>query len=65
MSNNADVTGGDSPSQSISGANAINNLAAFYDIHERKREVYSFILSETPHEKKNVLKNFLIKRPCG
>jgi hypothetical protein len=39
-----------SPSQSISGVNAINPTVAFYDVHGRKREVHSFILSRTPHE---------------
>jgi hypothetical protein len=37
-------------SQSISGVNAINPLATFYDIHGRKREVLFFYLSRTPHE---------------
>jgi hypothetical protein len=45
MRNTADATG-DKPiavlSQSISGLNAINPLIAFYDIHERKREVLFF-----------------------
>jgi hypothetical protein len=45
MSNTADVTG-DKPiavcSQSISSANAVNPLVAFYDIHGRKTEVLFF-----------------------
>jgi hypothetical protein len=45
MSDTADVNGG-KPfavwSQSISGANAIDPLVAFYDIHGRKREVLFF-----------------------
>jgi hypothetical protein len=45
MSNIADVTG-DKPtaisSQSFSGVSAVNPLVAFYDIHERKREVIFF-----------------------
>jgi hypothetical protein len=36
-------------SQSISGANAIYPLVAFYDIHGREK-CYSFILSRKPHE---------------
>jgi hypothetical protein len=43
--NTADMTGGKLiavRSQSISGANAINPLDAFYDIHGRKREVLFF-----------------------
>jgi hypothetical protein len=56
MSNTADVTG-DKPiavwSQSISGANAINPLVAFYDIHGRKREVlfFYFVLDTTRDSK--------------
>jgi hypothetical protein len=45
MSNTADVTEGKPiavGSQSISGANAINALVPFYDIHGRKREVLFF-----------------------
>jgi hypothetical protein len=45
MRNAADVTGGNPiavPSQSISVGNAVNPLVAFYDIHERKREVLFF-----------------------
>jgi hypothetical protein len=45
MSNTADVTGGEPIavwSLSISGANAINPLVAFYDIHGRKREELFF-----------------------
>jgi hypothetical protein len=41
MSNTADVAGA-SPSLSISGINAFRPLVAFYDIHERKREVVFF-----------------------
>jgi hypothetical protein len=40
-------------SQSISGVKAINPLVAFYDIHGRER-CYSFILSRTPHETREV-----------
>jgi hypothetical protein len=43
--NTADVTGGKPiavRSQSISGANAVNPLVAFYDIHGGKREVLFF-----------------------
>jgi hypothetical protein len=45
MSNTADVTGGKPIavwSRSISGANAINPLVAFYDIHGGKRKVLFF-----------------------
>jgi hypothetical protein len=45
MMNTADVTGGKPItvwSQSISGASAIDPLAAFYDIHGRKREMLFF-----------------------
>jgi hypothetical protein len=52
MNNTADLTGGNLTavlSQSISGANADNPLVAFYDIHERKREVlfFYFVLDAT------------------
>jgi hypothetical protein len=53
MRNTASVTGGKPIAvllQSISGVSATNPLVAFYDIHEGKREVLSFILSRTPHE---------------
>jgi hypothetical protein len=49
MSYTADVTGGKPiavSSQSIFGANAIDPLVAFYDIHGRKREVQFFYLSQ-------------------
>jgi hypothetical protein len=50
MRNTADVTGGKLIaavcSQSISGVNAVN-LVAFYDIHERKREVLFFYVVDT------------------
>jgi hypothetical protein len=42
---NTDVTGSKPIavwSQSISGVSAINPLVAFYDIHERKREMLFF-----------------------
>jgi hypothetical protein len=45
MRNAADVTGGKPIAvllQSISGANTINPLVAFYDIHGGKREVLFF-----------------------
>jgi hypothetical protein len=45
MRNTADVTGGKPIAvllQSISGVSAINPLAAFYDIHGRKREMLFF-----------------------
>jgi hypothetical protein len=45
MRTTADVTGGKPIAvllQSISGVSAINPLAAFYDIHGRKREVLFF-----------------------
>jgi hypothetical protein len=55
MRNTADMTGDKRIAvwlQSISGI--INPLVAFYDIHERKREVLFFVccivLSRTPHE---------------
>jgi hypothetical protein len=57
MENTADLTGGKHIAillQSISGVSAINLLVAFYDIHGGKREVYSFILSRTPHETKTI-----------
>jgi hypothetical protein len=42
MSNTADVT----------GLNAINPLVAFYDIHERKREMLLFhFVSDTTRDK--------------
>jgi hypothetical protein len=52
MRNTADVTGGKPIAvllQSISGVSA-NPLVAFYDIHGRKKECYTFVLSRTPHE---------------
>jgi hypothetical protein len=45
MKNTADVTGGKPIAvllQSISDVSAINLLVAFYDVHERKREVLFF-----------------------
>jgi hypothetical protein len=53
MRNTADVTGGKLIAvwlQSISGGDTVNPLVAIYDIHGRKREVYSFVLARTPHE---------------
>jgi hypothetical protein len=53
MRNTAEVTDGKPIAvllQSRSGVSAINPLVAFYDIHVRKREVYSFILLRTAHE---------------
>jgi hypothetical protein len=53
MRNTANVTDGKPTavrSQSISDVSANNTLDAFYDIHERKREVLSFVLSRTPQE---------------
>jgi hypothetical protein len=54
MSNTSDGTGGKPIavwSQSISGANAINPLVAFYNIHGRKREViFFYIVPDTPRD---------------
>jgi hypothetical protein len=47
MGNTAEVTGG---KPIAAGANAINPLVAFYDIHGRKREVvfFYFVPGTTP-----------------
>jgi hypothetical protein len=58
MRNTADVTGGKLIAillQSISGANVINPLIAFYDIHGGKREVLSFYF--VPDTTRDPLKN--------
>jgi hypothetical protein len=52
IKNTADVTGGKPIaicSQSISSG-AVNQLVAFYDIHGRNGEEYSFVSSRAPHE---------------
>jgi lipase chaperone LimK len=48
----ADVTSGKPIafwSQSISGVGAVNALVAFYDIHEKNRELFFYFVS-APHE---------------
>jgi hypothetical protein len=43
-----------SPSQSISGVSAINLLVAFYDIHERKREVlFRYFVPDTTRDRQD------------
>jgi hypothetical protein len=62
MKSTADVTGGKPIavlSQSNSGVSVINPLDAFYDIHERKREVLSFyFVPDTTRDNKS---QYLIK----
>jgi hypothetical protein len=64
MSNTTDVTGGKPIavwSWSITGVSAINLLVAFYDIHERKREVlFFYFVPDTTRDKNKVYKNYLI-----
>jgi hypothetical protein len=46
-----------SPSQSISGVNAIDPLVAFYDIHGRKREVlFLYYVPKTTRDKNKTMK---------
>jgi hypothetical protein len=67
MRNTADVTGGKRIAvllQSISGANAINLIVAYYDIHGRKREVlfFYFVPDTTRDNKSGVIQNKKIVR---
>jgi hypothetical protein len=66
MRNTADVTSGKLIAvllQSISGLSAINPLVAFYDIHERKREVlfFYFVPDTTRDNKTNKNKLLFIE----
>jgi hypothetical protein len=68
MSNTAGV-GGDKPiaiwSQSTLGVSAINPLAAFYDIHGRKREVqFFYFVPDTTIESLYLLKK-TYQNPLG
>jgi hypothetical protein len=61
LSHNGDVTGG------ISGANGINPLVAFYDIHGRKKEVlfFYFVPDTIRDNRNNTGTKFLIHHPSG
>jgi hypothetical protein len=64
MSNTADVTDGKPiavRSQFNAGANAINPLVTFYDIHERKREMVFLYFVPDRHFSKNYLKLATLK----